>query len=299
MTAQRSQKKSVKICENLWQNTNCGKKIALENMKKIDSHQHFWKYHPHKDAWITDDMKVIQRDFLPEDLKPLLQENGIDGCIAVQADQSEEETHFLLELAENNDFIKGVVGWIDLRSPDLVSRLDYFSRHIVQAEADENFLLRDDFCQGIAQLEKYHFTYDILILSKQLAVAFEFVKRFPNHKFVIDHLAKPNFKNKEFVNWEKGIRQLASCENVYCKVSGLVTEADWKNWTATDFTYCLDVVTEAFGISRLLFGSDWPVSLLAANYVQTLEIVTTYFSKFSATNLEQFWSGNATEFYNL
>ncbi|QBN20131.1 amidohydrolase family protein [Flavobacterium nackdongense] len=276
-------------------------------MKKIDSHQHFWKYHPVKDAWITDDMKVIQRDFLPEDLQPILQENNVDGCIAVQADQSEEETHFLLGLAENNDFIKGVVGWIDLRSPDLVSRLDYFSqfkklkgfRHIVQGEADENFLLGTAFCEGIAQLEKHHFTYDILIFPKHLPVAFEFVKRFPNQKFVIDHLAKPNFKQTDFADWEKGMREIASCPNVYCKVSGLVTEADWKHWKTSDFTYCLDVVTEAFGINRLLFGSDWPVSLLAATYKDSFDIVADYYSKFSKEDQEKIWGGNAIAFYNL
>lgn len=276
-------------------------------MKKIDSHQHFWKYHPIKDAWISDDMKIIKRDFLPKDLKPLLQENGIDGCIAVQADQSEDETLFLLELAKDNDFIKGVVGWVDLKSPDLKSRLDYFSqfkklkgfRHIVQAEPEDDFLLNTDFCNGIAQLEQYNFTYDILILPKHLTVALEFVKRFPNQKLVIDHLAKPNFKNKEFSVWEKGIREIAKCENVYCKVSGLVTEADWDNWSETDFKYCLDVVTEAFGIDRLLFGSDWPVCLLAGNYNQILEIVSNYFCNYSITEQEQFWSGNAIHFYNL
>ena len=276
-------------------------------MKKIDSHQHFWKYHPVKDAWINDDMKVIERDFMPEDLEPLLHENSIDGCIAIQADQSETETHFLLELAQNNDFVKGVVGWVDLRNPDLKSRLDYFSqfkklkgfRHIVQAEPEDDFLLKDVFCNGIAQLEKYNFTYDILILPKHLPYAVEFVKRFPNQKFVIDHLAKPNFKQNDFSDWEKGIIAIAKCENVYCKVSGLVTEADWNNWNEADFFFCLDVVTEAFGTERLLFGSDWPVCLLAADYSQTLEIVTNYFSKFSETDQEKFWNGNAIAFYNL
>ncbi len=276
-------------------------------MKKIDSHQHFWKYNPVKDVWISNEMKVIQRDFLPEDLKPLLQENGIDGCIAVQADQSEEETHFLLELAKDNDFIKGVVGWIDLRNPNLKSRLDYFLqfkklkgfRHIVQAEIADDFLLRDDFCKGIAQLEQYNYTYDILILPKHLPFAVEFVKRFPNQKFIIDHLAKPNFKQTDFSEWEKGIREIATLPNVFCKVSGLVTEADWNNWSETDFIYCLNVVTEAFGINRLLFGSDWPVSLLAASYAQSCTIVENYFSKFSSEEQEQFWSGNAIAFYNL
>jgi L-fuconolactonase len=276
-------------------------------MKKIDSHQHFWKYHPVKDAWISEDMKIIQRDFLPEDLEPLLKENDIDGCIAVQADQSEEETHFLLELAQNNDFVKGVVGWVDVRSPDLKSRLDYFSqfnklkgfRHIVQAEPEDDFLLKDDFCNGIAQLEQHNFTYDLLILPKHLPFAVEFVKRFPNQKFVIDHLAKPDFKNQAFSDWKKGIIAIAKCENVYCKVSGLVTEADWNNWNEADFSSCLDVVTEAFGINRLIFGSDWPVCLLAANYSQTLEIVERYFSKFSQTDQDKFWALNVSAFYNL
>ncbi len=276
-------------------------------MKKIDSHQHFWKYHPVKDAWITDGMNVIQRDFLPADLLPLLQENEIDGCIAVQADQSEEETHFLLELANTNDFIKGVVGWVDLRAENLASRLNYFSqfkklkgfRHIVQGESDENFLLGDHFCNGIAQLEKYNFTYDILIFPKHLGVAFEFAKKFPNQKMVIDHLAKPNFKQTDLTDWGKGIRQLASCPNVSCKISGLVTEADWNNWKESDFRFCLDVVTEAFGINRLMFGSDWPVSLLAASYKESYAIVEHYFSKFSKEEQEKIWSGNAIEFYNL
>jgi L-fuconolactonase len=274
---------------------------------RIDSHQHFWKYHPVKEAWISDEMKVIQRDFLPSDLLPLLIDNNINGCVAVQANQSEAETHFLLELAQNNDFVKGVVGWVDLRNPDLKSRLDYFSqfkklkgfRHIVQAEPEDDFLLKDVFSNGIAQLEKYNFTYDILILPKHLPFAVEFVKRFPNQKFVIDHLAKPNFKQNDFSDWEKGITAIAKCENVYCKVSGLVTEADWNNWNEADFFFCLDVVTEAFGTERLLFGSDWPVCLLAADYSQTLEIVTNYFSKFSETDQEKFWNGNAIAFYNL
>ena len=276
-------------------------------MKKIDSHQHFWKYHPVKDAWITDDMNVIQRDFLPADLLPFLQENDIDGCIAVQADQSEKETHFLLELANENDFIKGVVGWVDFRSENVASRLDYFSqfkklkgfRHIVQGESDENFLLGEDFCNGIAQLKQHNFTYDLLILPKHLPYALEFVKRFPNQKMIINHLAKPNFKQSDFTDWEKGIRKIASCPNVSCKISGLVTEADWNNWTKSDFTYCLDVVTEAFGINRMMFGSDWPVSLLAATYKESYSIVEHYFSKFSKEEQQQIWGLNAIEFYNL
>ncbi|PZX91854.1 amidohydrolase [Flavobacterium aquariorum] len=274
---------------------------------KIDSHQHFWKFHPVKDSWINDDMKILQQDFLPSDLHSLLQENSIDGCVVVQADQSEEETHFLLKLASVNDWIKGVVGWIDIRSKNLENRLQYFSqykklkgfRHIVQAEPEEYFLLRDDFCEGISKLSKYNFTYDLLIFPMHLPYAVELVKRFPQQSFVIDHLAKPDFKQSDFSLWEKGIREIANCPNVFCKVSGLVTEADWNNWKESDFTYCLDVVTEAFGMNRLLFGSDWPVSLLAASYEQSCGILVHYFSKFPKEQQDKFWGGNAIEFYNL
>ena len=274
---------------------------------RIDSHQHFWNYHPVKDAWIGADMKVIQRDFLPADLLPLLHENNIDGCIAVQADQSEEETHFLLQLAQENDFIKGVVGWVDFRANNIEDRLQYFSqfkklkgfRHIVQGESDDDFLLRKDFCNGIAQLEKYNFTYDLLILPKHLKFAAKFVKQFPKQSFVIDHLAKPIFKANDFSEWQRGITELATYKNVYCKVSGMVTEADWENWKTADFNYCLDILLEHFGTDRLMFGSDWPVSLLAATYEQSSAIVKNYFSKFSKEEQDKIWGGNAVKFYNL
>jgi L-fuconolactonase len=273
----------------------------------IDSHLHFWKYHPLKDAWITNDMKVIQQDFLPADFLSLLQQNTIDGCIAVQAEQSEEETDFLLQLAQENDFIKGVVGWIDLRAANVEERMEHYVqykklkgfRHIVQAEPQDDFLLRNDFCRGIAKLARYNFTYDILIFPKQLPYAVKLVQLFPQQAFVIDHLAKPNFVIADFLEWEKNIRTIAAYKNVYCKVSGMVTEADWKNWRPADFLFCLDVVTEAFGINRLMFGSDWPVCLLAASYPQVSNIVRDYFSKFSIAEQQQFFGTNAINFYNL
>jgi L-fuconolactonase len=273
----------------------------------IDSHQHFWKYHLVKDAWITDDMKIIQQDFLPADLFPLLQGNNIDGCVAVQADQSEAETNFLLQLAEENDFIKGVVGWVDLRAANVEERLEHFSkykklkgfRHIVQAEPQDDFLVRDDFCRGIEKLTKYNFTYDILIFPKQLKYTAEFIKGFPKQAFVIDHLAKPDFKKNEFSEWEEGIRAAAAYPNVCCKVSGMVTEADWKNWKGNDFLYCLNVVTEAFGINRLMFGSDWPVCLLASSYQEVCKIVRRYYSQFSIDGQHKFGGQNAIDFYHL
>jgi L-fuconolactonase len=274
---------------------------------KIDSHQHFWKYNPVKDAWIDDQMKVIRRDFLPADLEPLLVENQFGGCVAVQADQSEDETLFLLDLAKNSPFIKGVVGWIDLGAETIGERLQYYTkyeklkgfRHIIQAEADMDFMLQEKFQNGISKLEEYNYTYDILIFPKHLENAAKLVAKFPKQKFVIDHLAKPDFKNKKFEEWETGIRTIAQFPNVMCKVSGLVTEADWNNWTAEDFTYCLDIVTEVFGINRLMFGSDWPVSLLAASYAESCEIVEDYFSKFSKSDQDKFWSRNTIDFYQL
>lgn len=273
----------------------------------IDSHQHFWQYHPVKDAWITDDMKVIQRHFLPEDLWPLLQANQVQGCVAVQADQSEAETVFLLQLAQQNDWIKGVVGWVDLRAKNIEERLHYFAqhkklkgfRHIVQAEQDPDFLLGAHFCRGIEQLANHGFTYDLLILPHQLAQALAFVKKIPQLRIVIDHLAKPDFKQGDLAQWEKGIRALAQCPNVHCKVSGMVTEADWQHWKPEDFVHALNVVTEAFGTSRIMFGSDWPVCLLAANYSDCLKIVQDYFSTFTPAEQAQVLAKNAIEFYTL
>jgi L-fuconolactonase len=218
---------------------------------RIDSHQHFWKYNPVKDAWITDDMKVIQRNFLPVDLWPLLQLNNVDGCVAVQAEQSEDETDFLLQLAGENDWIKGVVGWVNLSAANLEERLQHFSqyeklkgfRHIVQAEPANDFLLSADFCKGIAQLSKYNFTYDILVFPRQLKYVPAFVAQFPQQVFVIDHLAKPDFIKADFEEWENAMKAVAAYPNVHCKVSGMVTEANWNTWTIEDFSYCLDVVT--------------------------------------------------------
>ena len=274
---------------------------------KIDSHQHFWSYEPVKDAWISDAMPVLKKDYLPRDLKPLLEAHNFDGCIAVQADQSETETHFLLELAKQHPFIKGVVGWVDLCSPNISERLEYFSqfkllkgfRHIIQAEKQADFILRDDFCMGISLLEKYNFTYDILVVPSQLSQVLKFVKRFANQAFVIDHLAKPDFKSRKFEDWKTYMRQIAEFENVYCKVSGLATEADWKNWKQDNFTEVLNITTDAFGPDRLMFGSDWPVCLLAADYGQTLSIIQKHFSGFSQEEQSKIWGLNAVGFYGL
>ena len=252
-------------------------------------------------------MSDIQRDFYPQDLKPLLIENKLDGCVAVQADQSENETFFLLEQAEQEPMVKGVVGWVDLKSLLVEERLQYFSlfkkikgfRHIVQGEPDTNFLLRTDFCHGIKLLKKFNFTYDILIYPKQLETTIKFVSRFPDQPFVIDHLAKPLIKEGKMNNWKKEIVELAKFENVFCKVSGMVTEANWKTWNEADFKSYLDVVFESFGTKRLMYGSDWPVCLVAASYNKQLSIVEDYLASFSESERGDVMGNNAQRFYNL
>ena len=276
-------------------------------MPRIDSHQHFWKFDPVRDSWINDDMRVIQQDFFPVDLKPVLDKNGIDGCVAVQADQSETETDFLLGHAEENEFIKGVVGWIDLRSADLEKRLDHYSqfkklkgfRHVLQGEADRSLMLRPEFMNGIKALNRYDFTYDILIYPDQLQFVPDLVNAFSDQKFVIDHVAKPYIKDKKIDGWAKDIQALSSLENLYCKVSGMVTEADWTAWTSADFTPYLDMVFETFGTKRLMFGSDWPVCNVAGGYNKVVGIVQNYMSKLSANEQADFWGNNAIAFYGL
>jgi L-fuconolactonase len=273
----------------------------------IDSHQHFWIYEAEKHAWIDDDMKVIRKDFMPEDLKLVYKNNGIDGCVAVEADQTLAQTDFLLDLAEKNDFIKGVVGWADLRASNIDSVLKQYSqfpklkgfRHVVQAEADHNFMLRPNFLNGIAALEKYNFTYDILIFPHQLGAALELVCRFPNQKFIIDHIAKPYIKDGFYDGWATLMKAIGDHKNVYCKLSGMTTEADYNNWTPVQIERYMQLVLDAFGANRILFGSDWPVCLVAGNYTKTKELVTNFIAKLSSEEQAAIMGGNAIKFYNL
>jgi len=274
---------------------------------RIDAHQHFWIFDPVRDSWIDESMAVIQRDFLPADLKPVLDRHQIDGCVAVQADQSETETDFLLKHAAENDFIKAVVGWVDLRADNIEDRLAHYSqfkklkgfRHVLQGDPDRALMLKPEFIHGIKALQKHGFTYDILIFPDQLIYAEELVRSFPGQKFVIDHIAKPYIKKQEIEGWKKDIAAVAQHENVWCKVSGMVTEAYWQNWQEADFTPYLDVVFNAFGKKRLMFGSDWPVCNVAGGYDRMAGIVKNYTSKLSANEQADFWGNNAIEFYNI
>ncbi len=275
-------------------------------MRVIDAHQHFWHYHPGTHGWINDEMSAIRRDFLPAHLERVLDENNVEGCIAVQADQTEKETGFLLQLADENNFIKAVVGWVDLRADDLYDRLVHYKqkqklkgfRHILQGEPP-SFMLQADFLRGIALLKDFDFTYDILVYPHHLGAALALVKQNPGQNFVIDHLAKPYIKDKKIDEWKRDIQAIAVYPNVYCKISGMVTEADWKNWRKEDLYPYLDAVTEAFGTKRLMFGSDWPVCLVAASYQKMMEPVIAYYESFSGTEKEDLFYNNATSFYHL
>jgi L-fuconolactonase len=273
----------------------------------IDAHQHFWHYDPQRDTWITPEMSALKRDFLPDDLRPELATNRVDGTIAVQASQSEHETKFLLSLAAQHTEIMGVVGWVDLRDSGIQDRLKYFStfeklrgfRHIAQSEPDDRFLVQHDFCRGIECLREFNFTYDILIYPRQLPAAIDLVRKFPEQAFVIDHMAKPRVRIGELEPWAKQVEEIAAHSNVWCKLSGLVTEAEWRKWTPQQFQPYFDLVLRAFGTDRLMFGSDWPVCLLSATYAETQQLVADVISDLSSAEQQKILALNAMSFYGL
>lgn len=273
---------------------------------RIDSHQHFWKFEKEKDAWIPSEMSVIRRDFLPEDLKPILKENMVEGCVAVQTAPTEEETKFLLNLANKHDFIKGVVGWVDFTSDNLDERLVYFSkdpkfkgvRHLLQAQP-ANYILQPEFLKGMEAFGNFNLTYDLLVLEDQLANSIELVSNFPNQKFVLNHLAKPKVSAGVSKNWKDMILKLGEKKNVSCKLSGLLTETENFIWKPEDFYPFLDLAIEAFGTDRLMFGSDWPVSLAAGQYSDTLEIIEGFLLTKKERLLENVLGNNAINIYKL
>ncbi|MCX2739520.1 amidohydrolase family protein [Pontibacter anaerobius] len=276
-------------------------------MQRIDAHQHFWQYDALRESWITEEMAAIRRDFMPRDLEPLLQRHRLDGCVLVQSAEPEEENDFLLDLASAHDFIKGVVGWVDFKAADVEERLSHLSqfsklkgfRYILQGALDRALMLHPSFKRGIGKLRNFGFTYDILIYPDQLRYIPEFVAAFPDQPFVIDHLAKPNIRDKQLEGWSRELKKIAQHQNVLCKVSGMVTEADWQNWRREDFVPYLDTVTDAFGTERLMYGSDWPVCLVAASYGEVLGVVEEYYSAFSQQEQAAVFGVNATRFYNL
>ena len=271
---------------------------------KLDAHQHFWSYDAAQYPWILPG-SALHRDWLPDDLAPLLAAAGLEGCIAVQARQSVEESRWLLGLAERHPIIKGVVGWVDLRSAQVGDVLGELARHprfvgvrhVVQDEPDDDFMLGADFLRGIGELRAHRLAYDILIFPRQLPAAIALARRFPEQPFVLDHIAKPAIKSGTLSPWREQIRELAQAPNVLCKISGMVTEADAQAWQTADFRPYLEVVCEAFGEDRLMFGSDWPVCLLAAEYAQVCALVHDCLAPLSAAAQAKIFGGNAARFY--
>lgn len=272
----------------------------------IDAHQHFWRYDPAEYGWIDESMSALRRDFLPGDLEPLLRSAGFDACVAVQARQTLEETRWLLELAIENPFIAGVVGWVDLQSPDVERDLERFAgrrklvgvRHIVQSEPDD-FLLRPAFQRGIGWLERFNLAYDILIYPRQLEAAAALVSRFPSQRFVLDHLAKPEIGRRALDEWRRDLQGLAQFPNVSCKLSGMVTEADWRTWTPADLRPYIDAAADCFGANRLMIGSDWPVCTVAATYERTMSVVTDAIAGWTPDERAAVLGGTAIRFWNL
>ena len=272
---------------------------------RIDSHQHFWRYDVQQYGWMQPDWP-IRRDLLPADLAPLLAQNGFSGSVAVQARQCLDENRFLLGLADEFPQVRGVVGWVDLLSDRAEEQLTQFAahpkfvgvRHVVQDEPDD-FMLRSDFLRGIAALRQFKLTYDILIFPRQLPAAIKLVERFPEQPFVLDHIGKPPIREGILSPWREQMRLLAGFPNVYCKVSGMVTEAHWSTWKPDDFIPYFDVVFEAFSVKRLMYGSDWPVSLLAASYQQAWQLASDYVALMSEPDQDAFFGGNAAAFYGL
>jgi L-fuconolactonase len=274
---------------------------------RIDAHLHFWTYRRREYGWIDDSMRTLRRDFQPGDVQRDMSRAGFTAAVAVQARQTIEETASLLALAAANPFIAGVVGWVDLQSPEVRAQLQRFAgdpkfvgvRHLVQGEADDRFLLRPEFCRGLSLLAEFRLAYDLLIYGRHLAVAAELAARFPEQRFVLDHLAKPDVRQGEIRGWQEGLQRLAACPNVWCKLSGLVTEADWGAWTPAQLRPYLDVAFECFGADRLMIGSDWPVCTLAADYARAMAVVVEYVADRPSTERDAVLGGNAARFWNL
>jgi L-fuconolactonase len=274
---------------------------------KIDTHQHFWSYNDRDYVWMSAAMGKLRRDHLPKDLLPLIEAAGIDATVAVQARQCLEESAWLLELADKYTFIRAVVGWVDLCGEDVVDQLERLAqhpklrgiRHVIHDEPDDEFMLRKAFLNGLRQLNRFELTYDLLLFPRHLPIACNLVKRFPDQPFVLDHIAKPPVRAAEMDPWATDVKRLAEFPNVFCKISGLVTEGNWNSWRAQDFEPYLEVVLNAFGPQRLMIGSDWPVCTLAADYASVIEFEVDYIAKLSADEQRAILQDNPIKFYSL
>lgn len=274
---------------------------------RIDAHQHFWRYQPADFPWIDDGKAALKRDWMPGDLEPELRRAGFDACIAVQARHDVDETRFLLDIAAAHPFVAGVVAWIDLQADDVREQLAAWTsdpklvgiRHIVHDEPDDRFMLRPAFLRGLGTLAEFDLTYDLLLFPRHLPVAIDVVSRFPDQRFVLDHLAKPPIRARQVDAWAKELVRLAACPNVCAKLSGLVTEADWRAWTPADLRPYLDIALDAFGAGRLMVGSDWPVCTLAGDYQRVMAPVVAFAGEQPPADRDAMLGGTAARFWRL
>ena len=274
---------------------------------RIDAHQHFWHYDPIRHDWIDESMKVIRKSFLPNDLSIEMKKNVIDGTIAVQVDETEEENYFLHKLAEENEFIKGIVGWMNLNSPTAEEQMQHWKKYpkikgfrcIMQGKPDELYLKNDLFISQLKKLASYEFTYDLLVYHDQLLSLIRFVEKLPDNKMILDHLGKPDIKNREIKTWRENIKILAQHPGTYCKLSGLVTEANHNNWNYDELMPYLEIASEAFGIDRICFGSDWPVCLVAGSYTEVVGVIEQFSSQLNKEEKGKLFGANTMKFYNL
>ena len=273
----------------------------------IDAHHHLWNYSEEQYPWMSDKMQVLRQNYLPDDLQVVMQASGVDGTVAVQARQTLQETEWLLDLANQHPFIRGVVGWAPLIDPAVGQELEKFAahpkmkavRHVLHDEQDDFYMLREDFNRGIALLKNYGLRYDILIFERHLPQTITFVDKHPSQIFIVDHIAKPLIREGQISNWRENLMELSKRENVYCKLSGMVTEADWQTWTDASLSPYFEIVLQAFGPARLMFGSDWPVLNLASNYDQWVQTVKRAIRTLSATEQARIMGATAKDAYRL
>jgi L-fuconolactonase len=274
---------------------------------KIDAHHHLWKYSAAEYPWIAENMGPLRRDFLIHDLVDVLEESDIEGVITVQARQTLAETRWLLDLARSHDFIRGVVGWVALADPKVERDLEQLSphaklksvRHLLHDEPDDFYILREDFNRGIKSLQDFGLRYDLLIFERHIPQTIQFVDRHPNQILILNHIAKPRIRQGVVSPWKENLTELARRENVFCKLSGLVTEASWQSWTEADLDPYLQVVLTAFGAKRVMFGSDWPVLLLGSTYRRWVDTVRRGISHLSEYEQERIVGKTAVEVYRL
>ncbi len=274
---------------------------------KIDAHQHFWRYSASEFGWIGEHRSQLKRDYLPEELRATISRSGVEGTIAVEARQSEEETEWLLDLADRWSFVRGVVGWLPIAADDFGERLERVAgrpklralRHVVQDESDEEFLLRPEFNRGIDKLLARGLAYDILVYERQLPQVVGFVDLHPYQTFILDHCGKPRVGDREMEPWRTRMQELAERINVYCKISGIVTEAQPGQWKPEDIVPYIEAVIDLFGPERVMFGSDWPVCLTETDYRGWLSLCAGYIESYSQSEQRRFWADTAREAYRL